>query len=293
MKYRTPVAFRHALEARLKAAERDGVSVSRLRKRVVFERLLARLQTAAPDAWVLKGGFALELRLGDQARTTKDIDVDWVLNEDESVVLLLAAAATSLEDNFEFALERSQPGDDLPGGGQRWIVTATVAGRQFERVSIDIGHSISPLLEPAMIVSSHLLDFADIEPVRVPALAIEQHIAEKLHAYTRIYARGARSSRVKDLVDMVVIAHTTIIDAEPLAGAIHEIFGRRATHPVPAAMPPPPKDWEQGWRKLAANVPAGADLNSGYVVARSLLDPILSGRCSSGKWDPAAGAWGH
>src|ERR1700728_3764374 len=72
VKYRTSVAFRTALEDRLKAARQDGVGLARLRKRVVFERLLARLHAVAPDAWVLKGGFALELRLGARARTTKD-----------------------------------------------------------------------------------------------------------------------------------------------------------------------------------------------------------------------------
>lgn len=70
MKYATPGAFRAALETRLKNEQTDGVGVSRLRKRVVFERLLARLQAVAPDSWYLKGGFALELRLGGQARST-------------------------------------------------------------------------------------------------------------------------------------------------------------------------------------------------------------------------------
>ena len=55
MKYRTSVAFRTALEDRLKAARQDGVGLARLRKRVVFERLLARLHAVAPDTWVLKG----------------------------------------------------------------------------------------------------------------------------------------------------------------------------------------------------------------------------------------------
>ncbi len=103
MRYRTSTAFRTALEARLKAAQRDGVGLSRLRKRVAFERLLARLNAVAPNAWVLKGGFALELRLGARARTTKDIDVDWAIGEDEAVELLLAAPAATLDDCFEFA----------------------------------------------------------------------------------------------------------------------------------------------------------------------------------------------
>ena len=46
--------------------------------------------------------------------------------------------------------------------------------------------------------------------MHVPAVAIEQHIAEKLHAYTRTYAADMPSSRVKDLVDLVVIAHTIL-----------------------------------------------------------------------------------
>ncbi len=73
-----------------------------LRKRVAFERLLARLQAVAPDAWALKGGFALELRLGAGARTTKDMDLDWMLDEDDAVALLLQAATIALRDRFEY-----------------------------------------------------------------------------------------------------------------------------------------------------------------------------------------------
>lgn len=50
----------------------------------------------------------------------------------------------------------------LAGGGQRWTVAATLAGREFERVAIDIGFAAEPVFEPEVIVSSHLLDFADI-----------------------------------------------------------------------------------------------------------------------------------
>jgi predicted nucleotidyltransferase component of viral defense system len=245
----------------------------------------------APGVWVLKGGFALELRLGAQARTTKDIDVDWAVSEDEAVGLLLDAAAVVLDDRFEFALERSQADDDLPGGGQRWTVAATLAGREFERVAIDIGFATEPVLEPESIVSSHLLDFADIAPVRIPAVAIEQHVAEKLHAYTRTYAADMPSSRVKDLVDIVVIAHTTTIDADRLIRAIGEIFQRRGTHPVPHAVPPPPRDWGLGWRRLVANVPDDEDVGVGHATAASFLDPILKNKLTPGTWDPGVGEW--
>ena len=40
-----------------------------------FERLLVRFALADGERWVLKGGAAVEVRMADRARTTKDIDL--------------------------------------------------------------------------------------------------------------------------------------------------------------------------------------------------------------------------
>lgn len=72
MRYRDATAFRTALEQRLKdRAAGDGAQLARDRKRVAFDRLLARLLTVAEGRWLLKGGFALDLRLAARARSTK------------------------------------------------------------------------------------------------------------------------------------------------------------------------------------------------------------------------------
>jgi hypothetical protein len=77
-KYATAAAFRRALEDRLQdIAGKEGVDLQRLRRQVAFDRLLARLfQATQPRAlpWVLKGGYAMELRI-KAARATKDIDL--------------------------------------------------------------------------------------------------------------------------------------------------------------------------------------------------------------------------
>lgn len=76
MRYATPGAFRTALERRLlTTAQQAKVPVVRLRKLVVFDRLLARLLLVAPERWLLKGALALDLRLGARSRTTKDMDL--------------------------------------------------------------------------------------------------------------------------------------------------------------------------------------------------------------------------
>ena len=75
MRYRDAVAFRQALEQRLRdGAAGDGALLARDRKRVVFERFLSRLLVVAPGSWMLKGGFALDLRLPGWARATRGVD---------------------------------------------------------------------------------------------------------------------------------------------------------------------------------------------------------------------------
>jgi predicted nucleotidyltransferase component of viral defense system len=76
--YATLRAFRQALETRLMTQSKaTGVDLGRLRRQVAFERLLARLAEgqAGTPSWVLKGGFALEVRLGNVSRTTRDLDL--------------------------------------------------------------------------------------------------------------------------------------------------------------------------------------------------------------------------
>ena len=74
--YDTPQAFRVALEARPRSvAQQQGTALQRLQRRTAFERLLARLLAGDDPPWLLKGGYALELRLQDRARSTLDLDL--------------------------------------------------------------------------------------------------------------------------------------------------------------------------------------------------------------------------
>src|SRR3954453_101666 len=73
--YATAGAFRRALEERLKRASlAEQIDLNRLRRQVSFDRLLARLFRPEPAPWVLKGGYALELRF-QSARSTVDLDL--------------------------------------------------------------------------------------------------------------------------------------------------------------------------------------------------------------------------
>ncbi len=292
MRYADAASFRQALEQRLKHdAGGDGARLARNRKRIAFDRLLARLAETAPDGWLLKGGYALDLRLPGRARTTKDVDLDWSDIDDELLDTLLDAVDQDTGDFFTFRVERGAHPTDRLGASQRFLVSVSLAGREFETFPLDIAVRAEPIDSFDTVTTADLLGFADLPPVQVPAVRLERQLAEKLHAYTRTYEGGRPSSRTKDLVDIVLIADFAALDASTLRDAIETTFTTRATHPLPQTVPAPPAEWAAPFRDLAAAVGLPADLAAAHAVATQLLAPLLDGRISSGTWDTEKRHW--
>jgi hypothetical protein len=137
-----------------------------------------------------------------------------------------------------------------------------------------------------------LLDFAGIPPVEVPAIPSAQHVAEKLHAYTRRYGRrGVTSTRVKDLVDLVLIAESVAIPADQLVLAISAVFEQRATHPLPVKLPRPPAEWRPAYKNMAEQVGIESDIDAAFSVIASFLDHILEEQIAGGIWNPTSRTW--
>ncbi|MDB5070265.1 MAG: hypothetical protein JWM87_1376 [Candidatus Eremiobacteraeota bacterium] len=101
-RYATIAAFEAALKTKLSARVTEHRDIEDLRKHLAFDRVLARLSHIAPDAWLLKGGVALEYQL-ERARSTTDIGAD-------ALSAALEAAAS---------LAEAQPGAE--GSGRRTL----------------------------------------------------------------------------------------------------------------------------------------------------------------------------
>ena len=292
MKYRSGTAFRQALEQRLLMRSRDkSISLVRLRKAVIFDRLLARLAIAARDRWVLKGALALDFRLGERTRTTKDMDL--VRRDDEAAATsdLIAAQAVDLDDFFTFDIEKvGAPGETLEGRGGE-IPRPGRARRQAVRG----GHGRHRILgragmEPETIRAPDLLAFADIEPIEVPVLPLEQHVAEKVHAYTRTYGQGQRSSRAKDLVDLVLVKQLMVLDAARLRNALVGVFEARRQQGLPDRLPAPAAGLGGTVPKAGKGGRTSPGPTRGLAEAVALLDPALADR-ATGRWNPKQASW--
>jgi predicted nucleotidyltransferase component of viral defense system len=263
--YGTPEAFRAALEARLRnMARQQGTDLQRLQRRVAFERLLARLFAEEEPPWLLKGGYALELRLRDRARSTLDLDLSVPAPERllpsagadkidrleaQTQEQLQIAAERDLDDGFRFLVQLPKRAS-MPGGGIRSTVEARLAGRTFARFHLDIGFGDAVLDPPEWVTGSALLGFASIPPAQVALYPLAQQFAEKIHAYTFPW-QDRDNTRVKDLVDLVLLIHSGQVEPERVRRALRATFDTRSTHPLPRTLPEPPLDWVGPYAALA------------------------------------------
>jgi len=284
-KYTTATAFRRALEDRLQdIARKEGIDLQRLRRQVAFDRLLARLfQVGQPLAlpWVLKGGYAMELRI-KAARTTKDIDLTMrgVLSPGEkknnrknlAVLEKLQEAAAFRTDDF-FVYTIGEPISDLdaaPYGGARFPVEARLDGRVFVGFHLDVGIG-DAVMEPLEVIEGRdWLGFAGIASPSLYIIPREQQFAEKLHAYT-LPRKGVANTRVRDLVDMVLLIQSGTLDKAQVGEAIRLTFDRRETHTLPKALPKPPSDWKKPYDALAKECGLSGTVEGAFAILGEYL----------------------
>ena len=282
--YATAGAFRRALEERLKRASlADQIDPNRLRRQVSFDRLLARLFREEATPWVLKGGYALELRF-KAARSTVDIDltvqrVAASASGDQNHVvreMLQSAADVPLGDWFEFAI--GPPVMDLtaaPYGGARYPVEARMDERIFARFHLDAGIGDVVMRPLESIVCRDWLGFAGIESSQVQMIAREQQFAEKIHAYT--LPRNLANSRVKDLVDLALLIGSGGLDRQRILDALRLTFERRRTHDLTSLLPPP-ADWQIPFQALAEECGLPTDVAAVFAGVQEFLEEVLAQR---------------
>jgi len=276
-RFGTAAAFKASLEARLRtlAAER-GTPLSTLQLKFVIERLLARLFLAPEPPWLLKGGFAMDLRFRPWARTTKDVDLAVALATEAPPIdfsgsfreRLQEAADVDLGDHLSYRI--GTPRRELtaaPRGGARYPCNAVLVGKTYAKFHIDVGCGDPPVGEPERIVGDDLLSFAGIPPAEVLAISKPQQFAEKVHAYTFPWS-GRGNSRTKDLVDLVLLIERGLPDVAAIRSALRATFSARATHALPASLIPPPASWAVDFPAMAAE----AGLSTGdYLEAFAIL----------------------
>lgn len=271
-----------SLDARIvNAAAERGVPANRLRRHLVFQRMLCRF--AADGSWVLKGGFCLEVRFDLSSRATKDLDVavsDVIRDAAEMRELVEEALATDMADGFSFQV---RPAAELPlsdAGTRTWRmkVDALVGASSFDTVTLDVSTAFSELsgaTEPLVVPPAVTHDA--LGPCTMDAVDVNQHAAEKFHAMARTYAGGRPSSRVKDLVDITLLQEAGVVDPAALGARLVLVYTARDDSRPPLEMPPVPAAWSEDYPRLAAEAGLDADeLDIAVSIAHELYREAMA-----------------
>lgn len=198
----------------------------------MFERVVARLEAAEPGRWVLKGGMALEARLRDDARLTKDIDLglrDEVNEPSELHERVVDALGVDLDgDRFTFTAAAPTKLAEDDGGQSTWRVkvAAALGGKTFGGVQLDVSPRAHELDATDRLTLPNSLDFAGIPPPVVEIIDVHRHAAEKFHAMLRDFG-DRENSRVRDLIDLVLLIEHDLLLADIAAAAARRVWAER------------------------------------------------------------------
>ena len=220
-------------------ARRQHLAEGRVRRwishMVLCGAWIDRLPPASRPDFLIKGGVALELRLGSRARATRDLDVTLARGDGP----LIDAVESALQHEFEgFTFRRKGEPYVMPNRVLRVEIAIQYRGTSWATVRLDATTNELDTLEIEYIDAIPLGPFGLAGPERLPCLTLPYQIAQKIHAVSRSRPQGIDNDRVRDMVDLLLLRGAST-DLAAVRAACQRVFDLRRTHLWPPTFEPP------------------------------------------------------
>jgi hypothetical protein len=228
--------------------------------------------------FIVKGGTAMQLRLGIQARATTDLDVVFAGRVEDWLERFDAATADREWNGFTVSRKSEPTQIEVPGPGYRpWRVPLQIRyeGREFGSIALEVAVDGDAAEHHDLIAPDgiELAAFAINPPGLVPCLDVPNQIAQKLHACTEPLPDG--NERVRDIIDIWLLE--AVLESEEMSSlnaACLSTFRRRQKHTWPPVASPSP-GWEREYSLLIAEYPgAPADVAAAIEYINDLVRRI-------------------
>ena len=195
-----------------------------------FERILERISISRyKDNIILKGGLLLSSIIGEDMRTTKDMDATLksVLLEKSNILNIMSEIlAIPLNDSVEFEIVdiKDIREEDEYGGFKINIVGML----EKLRVNMFVEFTTGDKITPKEIDYNYNSIFED-KKISILAYTIETILAEK---FETIISRSIANTRLKDFYDIYILMsnYKDIISNDVLVEAIKNTFRKRETN---------------------------------------------------------------
>lgn len=241
-RYDTPPKNKASLEQRLRNLIGDDALQLRARRQIGHIAVIAALGTHARDEngepiFAVKGGVAVELLIGQEARATKDLDAA-VRARAEQIEPLLRDALARGWDGFSFRLVSWEPIHDT--AAWRGDIKLQFKGQPFSTVQFEAAPAEGDAGRGTQLVDNTFVDVAalGLSPVgELPLVTLAYLLAQKLHACTDHSLPNRDNDRARDLIDVLLVRR--LLAHEELLGvrrACVEIFRLREMHPWPPSV---------------------------------------------------------
>ena len=294
MVYKSAAALEMAVKAAAKASPLD---TNRAIAGFYHHRLLCRIFLEPDSPFVLKGGLGLLARTLD-ARYTRDIDLATSkLDPGEAMAELNRLAQRDLGDFVSFVPKGWRPikAEDEYRGGFTVSYDAYLGIKKVQTVSVDLVSDRIECTSAELVDPTDRIAVAGLQTVPYPLYPSERAVADKLCGIIERH-NGRPSSRVKDLVDIVVYALTENFDSKLLAEAIRrELRTRRLDAPQAFTLP---AEWAEDMAARYSKTAEASGLDIRFKtmreaerIAAELLSLPLGEPNADAIWDAKALRW--
>ena len=181
----------------------NSLKAQTLIRKYVMERFLARVaKSKYQNNFILKGGMLISAIVGEDARSTMDIDTtvqSLPLTDEDIQKIINEIASIDLGDNLTFTLSKTETiRDDFDYPGVR-VTLKVIFEKLKETVNIDI--STGDEITPSAVQFTYPMMFEQ-EKIKVWSYNLETLLAEKLQT---VLARSVANTRMRDFYDIYIL----------------------------------------------------------------------------------------
>ena len=180
------------------AAHGEAITERRFRRWLAVIALIEVLKIAnrasTIPAFLVKGGFSLELRFGNRARSSRDLDIVVDIPPD----MLVAAFVEALRGEWSgFAFRLKSPPEERPHA-VRIEVNSLYLKAPWATFEVDLVTGSADIQE--RVEAYDLGAFGLASPSAVPCLNVSHQLAQKIYAVT-----DPDDDRARDLIDIYLL----------------------------------------------------------------------------------------
>ena len=231
-----------------------------------------------PEGTVVKGGTSLRLRLGPgNSRVTVDFDAARSVELDGYIRSLRSLLEGGWADfTGEVAIRKQGSPSGVPFEYVMQPIDVKLAYRRHPwcTVRLEVSHNeigdadVMEMRELPQKIKDIFAALNFPEPRPIPLMTIPFQIAQKLHGVTQ---RG--SSRVRDLIDLQLIAKSVDVDYETTAEVCRRLFKYRRMHTWPPTVAKA-EDWDGVYDNQRGDLPVAASCDEAVAFVNDLIGRI-------------------